>query len=359
MKRTVGVLLIALTLAASGCSKAKPTNSPPPAPEPQPPVQAEAPKPEPPKPADPVSGPIYLLEQPAAPLWAGPATVVIENSPQAHPQAGFLEADLIIEGLSESEVTRTLTFFWSRPAAKIGPVRSARTWLVAMADAYHAPFAHSGGNNDALAELRATWGPSNLDEIYTAGGYFYRSGERAAPHNLYVTTDLLGRAVTERKISMKPVPTTPRAPAGSPALAGEVVSRVDIVWHPLHTLAWEWDGARYKRSEQYKATLSEAPALVAQKAESGDDVTAANLVLLNVQGDNNGWELGWNLFYGKGGKATVISGGTAWEGTWKLGEGGFALTPADGVKVPPLVAGPVWVELINQESSFKLTKANK
>ncbi|HYF92048.1 MAG TPA: DUF3048 domain-containing protein [Symbiobacteriaceae bacterium] len=360
MKRTVGVLLIALILAASGCSKAKPTNSPPPAPEPQSQAQPqpEPPKADPPKPVEPVSGPIYLLEQPAKPLWAGPASVVIENSPQAHPQAGYLEADLVVEGLAESEVTRTLAFYWSRPAAQIGPVRSARTWLVALADAYHSPFAHSGGNMDALAELRNNWGASNLDEIYTAGGYFYRSNDREPPHNLYIATDLLGRAVSERGINMKPVPTTPRAPAGSPAPSGGRVTRVDVAWHPLHTVTWQLDGGQYKRSEHYKATVSETPAAEPHMAESGEVVASPNLVMLEVQGENNGWELGWTLFYAQGGKATVISAGTAWEGTWKLGDGGFALTPADGAKVPPLAAGPVWVQLISPESAFSLTRTD-
>lgn len=347
MKRTLTVILIALALTAAGCSKAKPTASTPPAPEPPP--QTEAPKPEPPKPADPISGPIYLLDKPAQPLWDGPASVVIENSPQARPQSGYLEADLVVEGLSESEITRTLAFFWSKPAAKIGPVRSARTWLVSMADAYHAPFAHSGGNNDALAILRQSWGPSNLDEIYTAGGYFYRSSDREPPHNLYINTDLLGRAVTERKIGMKPVPTTPRAPAAAPPAAADLVKRVDVSWHKLHSLSWTWDGKQYTRQED-----GTTPHTVA----SGEVIATTNLVILNVEGENHGWEDGWTLAMNKGGKATVISGGTAWEGTWKLGDGGFALQPATGAKVAPLLPGPVWVQLITDESAFTLVKGN-
>ncbi|HWI65361.1 MAG TPA: DUF3048 domain-containing protein [Symbiobacteriaceae bacterium] len=355
MKRILGVSLVALVLVASGCSKAKPTASPPPV---APPATAEpAPKPpEPAKPVEPVSGPIYLLDKPAKPLWDGPATVVIENSPQAHPQAGLLEADMVVEALSESEVTRTLAFFWSKPVQRIGPVRSARTWLVGMADAYHAPFAHSGGNNDALLVLKNQWGPSNLDEIYTAGGYFYRVSDREPPHNLYLSTDLLGRAVTERKIGMKPVPTTPRA-AATEAPKGEIVKRVDIDWHKLHAVAWEWDGTQYKRSEQYKSSASAAPNLQPHKAEGGD-VATPNLVLLEVQGENNGWELGWDLYFSKGGKATVISGGLSWEGTWKLGDGGFALEPAGGAKVPPLLPGALWVQLITPESVVKITKGS-
>lgn len=357
MKRTLGILLLALALAVSGCSKAKPTNSPPPDPAPGPQPVAEAPKPEPPKPSEPISGPIYLLEKPATPLWDGPASVVIENSPQAWPQAGFHDADLVVEGLSESEVTRTLSFFWSRPAPKIGPIRSARTWLVAMADAYHTPFAHSGGNNDALLILRDQWGPSNLDEIYTAGGYFYRTKDRQPPHNLYMTTDLMNQAIKERKIGMKPVPATPRAAqVADGAAAPPAVKRVDVAWHSLHAMAWEWDGKQYLRSEHYKPRASAAPDFTPHKVESGAQIAAPNLVFLEIKGRNDGWELGWNLNFSQGGKATVLAGGQLWEGTWKLGEGGFALEPAAGAKVPPLVPGLVWAHLITQESSFTVTK---
>lgn len=345
MSRKWGLLVVALALA--GCAKATPapTTTPPPtnlAPPQQPQPPAEAPKF-----AAPVDGPVYLLAQPEKPLWPGPASVVVENSPQARPQAGLAEADMVVEGLAESEITRTLALFWSKPVAKIGPVRSARTYTVAIAGAYDAPYAHSGGNMDALAVLRQSWGPKNLDEIYGAGQFFWRSTDREPPHNLYTSTTLLGEAVTGRKIAQQLVPTTPRGLA-DPAAAGETVSRADIDWHRLHKLAWQWDdaGKVFRRFED-----GDTP----HTMEGGAVITAANLVFLEVTGENNGWELGWSLDLEKGGKATVLTGNHRWEGTWSLGSGGFKLQPAAG-KVPPLVPGNVWVHLITQESSFALTK---
>lgn len=350
MKRTLALTLAVVALvAAAGCSKPKPTTDPAPQPQEQPQTQTPVtPAPEPAKPTDPIGGPIYLFEKPAKPLWDGPASVVIENSPGARPQAGLEQADMVIEALSESEVTRTLAFFWSTPVKKIGPVRSARTWLIDMADAYHAPFVHSGGSIAALVQLRDEWGPSNIDEINNAGGYFYRSSEREAPHNLYINTDLLSKVIADRKISMKSVPTTPRAPAGAaPATpSGQLITRVDIDWHKLHDVSWQWDGKAYKRSEDGGTP---------HNVESGT-ITVPNLVFLGVEGVNNGWELGWDLDYAPGGQATVVSGGQTWEGTWSLTDGGIALQPANGAKVPPLLPGQVWVHLITDESAFALIK---
>jgi hypothetical protein len=352
VKRTLALTLAAVALvAAAGCSKPKPTTPAPQAPpqsQPQSPTAPVTPAPEQPKPTEPISGPIYLLEKPAKPLWDGPASVVIENSPGARPQAGLDQADLVVEALSESEITRTLAFFWSNPVKKIGPVRSARTWLIDMADAYHAPFVHSGGSIAALVQLRDEWGPSNIDEINNAGGYFYRSNDRQPPHNLYIDTDLLGKVIADRKIGMKSVPTTPRAPGSVPASStpsGQIISRIDIDWHRLHDVSWQWDGKAYKRAEDG------AP----HNVEAGV-ITVPNLVFLGVEGVNNGWDLGWDLDYTQGGKATVVSGGQSWEGTWTLSDGGIALQPADGAKVPPLLPGQVWVHLITDESNFTLIK---
>lgn len=342
MRRKWGLLLVALLLA--GCAK---KNAPVPTPgttentPPSPPTQVE---PVTSKPAEPVAGPIYLLAAPAKPLWPGPASVVVENSPQSHPQAGLLSADVVFESLAESEITRYLALYWSAPAPKIGPVRSARTYTLAIADAYGAPYAHAGGNNDALLILRDTWGPRNLDEINGSGAFFWRSKDREAPHNLYTSTELLGKAIESRKINLQAVPTTPRGASDAPA-AGDLVSKVDITWHKLHQVTWQWDGKQYRRTENGEP----------HDEESGP-IAAPNLIFLTTTGTNNGPDLGWSLNLDQGGKATVLTGGRQWTGTWSLGKGGFQLQLDGGAKVPPLQPGLVWVSLIAQESSFTLTK---
>lgn len=357
MKRTLVVLLAATLLL--GCSKS--ASSPPT----QPPASTPAPQPAPkqggsapatpsgtapdqsahtPTPATPtlVEGPIYLLARPEKPLWPGPSTVVVENSSQSRPQIGLGEADLVIEALAESEITRFLAFYWSRPVSRIGPVRSARLYAVAIADVYRAPFAHSGGNNDALLMLKRAGKPHNLDEIYGSGQYFVRSDARRPPHNLYTSTELLDRAVRERSIPMGEVPTSPRAPAAAPESGA--VSGVEVNWHSLHQVAWRLEGGAYKRFEH-----GEAP----HTLEDGAQISVPNLLFLQVEGVNNGPDLGWDLDLEKGGKATVLSQGRKWEGSWSFGASGFSVSPAEG-KVPLLAPGQVWVHLITRESGFKV-----
>jgi hypothetical protein len=345
VKRSWSVLVAALVL--TGCMKSAPPPSQPPSPPPATPtVTSETPSQVQTTPVapDPIDGPIYLLAQPEKPLWAGPTSVVIENSPQARPQSGLNDADLVIESLAESEISRTLAFYWSHPVAKIGPVRSARSFFVTIAGAYGAPLAHAGGNMDALATLRQSWGGKNLDEIFNGGGYFWRSRDREAPHNLYTSTDLLGAAVRDRKLSMAAVPVTPHA--ADPTQPSDPITRADITWHSLHHVTWEWDGKQYVRLEEGQTPHT---------LDTGEQIHTLNLIFLEVQGTNHGPDDGWSLAMAEGGKATVVTGGRRWEGRWTLGKDGFSLQPANG-KVSPLLPGNTWVHLINPESSFKLSQ---
>ncbi len=353
VKRVLILSLVLMLLA--GCSGGKASTKPSTEPaQPTPPAQAEPAKPPEPAPAKPpepekpepvlTSDPIYLLAPPEKPLWDGPFTVIVENSPGARPQTGLEKADLVIELLAESEITRFVTLWWSTPAEKIGPIRSARSGFIAIAGAYGTPLVHSGGSAEALATLQSSWGNRDLDEIYGAGAYFRRSNEREMPHNLYSSTDLLTEAVSGRGLDMNPVPTTRRA-AGAPA--EKPVTRVEVNWHSLHHVSWDWKDGHYLRAEE-----GGEPHLL----EGAGQIQSSNLVFLNLTGENRGYYLGWTLNF-TGGKATVISGGHMWEGTWQLDDGGgFVVTPESGQQVPLLVPGSTWVHLITQESDFTVTQ---
>jgi len=109
--------------------------------------------------------------------------VMIENSPQARPQAGLGQASVVFEAIAEGGITRFLALFQDTAPDNIGPIRSARPYYAQWALGFDAAYAHVGGSPKALANIKE-WGVRDLDQFHNAGAY-HRIGSRAAPHNMY------------------------------------------------------------------------------------------------------------------------------------------------------------------------------
>ena len=120
---------------------------------------------------------------------AHPAIVVkMDNSPDARPQTGINEADIVYELLVEG-ITRYALVFHSDLVDPVGPVRSARSSDIDLVADLSTPlFAWSGANSGVMAEVAAAARRGILIDASqdAASPAYYRSNDRAAPHNLYV-----------------------------------------------------------------------------------------------------------------------------------------------------------------------------
>jgi hypothetical protein len=128
-----------------------------------------------------------------------PIGVMIENYPDARPQSGLSNADLVYESVTEGGITRFLAFFQCQNAATIGPVRSARIFFIDWIHELSAFYAHCGGNLNALARIKSD-GIMDLDQ-FANGAYYWRTS-RPAPHNLYTSIDKLRAAASSKKYSL-------------------------------------------------------------------------------------------------------------------------------------------------------------
>ncbi len=130
--------------------------------------------------------------------------VVIDNFIESRPVAGLSEANLVYEALAEAGITRFLAFYINdKEIRKIGPVRSARPYFLSIAEEYQALFMHVGGSPDAIKALQnRDYELYNLDQFFNAQ-YFWREKLRKPPFNVYTSTDLLGRALNDRKAQPK------------------------------------------------------------------------------------------------------------------------------------------------------------
>lgn len=134
-----------------------------------------------------------------------PLMAVVENSPDARPQSGLVDADILFETMAEGGIPRFLALFHSKTPEKIGPVRSVRTYFIDISKEFKLPFAHCGGNEDALQQIKKE-NLMSMNEI-AYGDYFYRDKSRYAPHNLYTSYESLSKFVTDKNYVKKPTNT--------------------------------------------------------------------------------------------------------------------------------------------------------
>lgn len=125
-----------------------------------------------------------------------PVAVMIDNVDGAVPQSGLESASVIYEALVEGSATRLMAVFAGGTADKIGPVRSARPYFLDWAIEYDALYGHVGGSPEAMAAIDGL-GMKDFSQ-FSNGQYFWRSTDRAAPHNVYTSSELIVRALRDK-----------------------------------------------------------------------------------------------------------------------------------------------------------------
>ena len=90
-----------------------------------------------------------------------PAVAIkVENSPQARPQSGLEDADVVFEEIVEGGITRFLVLFHCHDSKQVGPVRSARFDDPKIAKVFTRAIAFSGANAIARVKTLAILGSS-------------------------------------------------------------------------------------------------------------------------------------------------------------------------------------------------------
>ena len=284
------------------------------------------------------AGPTYpltglpLLDPAAA---TRPALVVkIDNNPDARPQSGLNEADIVYEENVEN-LTRFAAIFQSNGADPVGPIRSGRTQDVDLLGSLNRPiFAWSGGNGRVTATIDA----SDLVAVSEtkAGNAMFRSKNRKSPHNLYGNVSALyGFAPAD---AGPPQPqfqyrTAAATPAGARADGVKIsMDNVQALW------SWNPDTSTYVRFTDGK---------VHKDAINDDQLATSNVVILTVDyrpspADGRSPEAQTTGT----GEALVFTAGTVVSGTWTRADrlAPFTLAAADGSPIL-LTPGHTFVEL--------------
>jgi len=249
--RRLAVLLCILSILSTGCSKGGAV--------PQTPQDPSANLPQNP--------PQVQQAEKKAPL-AGAVMVMVDNHNKARPHSGLDKADLIYEILAEGGITRFLAFYYTQEAEKIGPVRSARYYFVQLARGYNYPYAHAGGNVDAL-QLIKKLNVKDMDEIYNSGEYFWRDNQRKPPHNLYSSTEKLIAGAQKKGYSLSPLQ---KLPVGNTWTGtGNQDIKLDYsTGKSTYTVNWHYNGQEYERQ------MNGQPHIM----ENGTPIKAQNILVL-------------------------------------------------------------------------------
>ena len=290
-RRSVSLLVVALLLAACGSPAVTATPAPSVAAAPTPSAQptpratptrspSSSPSPSPTPTPTPVPSvvPAALSGVPVARALADrlPLAVMIDDARPARPQSGFNAASLVYQSPADGYESRYLMIFQEGETRAIGPVRSARFFLVQWSSEVEAALAHYGGDQHSRTYIK--YHPTyftDVDGLGRGNPAYHRIKTRKAPHNAYTSTRELRRVALKLggpKSMDADLFRRPFRDAAPLADRGEAGSWMRIpYWTNVITYRY------HRASNEYRRSVDGAPQF---DPADGKRVTATNVVVL-------------------------------------------------------------------------------
>lgn len=264
--------------------------------------------------------------------------VKIENAPEARPQAGLAEADVIYEQEAEGGISRFIALYHCRDVDRIGPIRSARPVDPDVLRQYGDPLFVHAGSVDAVIHAIEDAGIEmincNFEEATCP-----RDESRVAPHDVFTSSDALrdfGRPNGE------PPPDVFAFDEETPEGARRG-RQLNLSFSPVANVFWKYRNNQDLYLRFHDDTL--------HRLEDGSPVTAANVVVMLVDRettrirDSAGNPVPNFDVFGRG-DLLVFRDGRVIRGEWRREspEDVTELLDRGGDEIP-LAPGQTWVEL--------------
>lgn len=269
-----------------------------------------------------------------------PIVVTIDNQGQARPQSGIGSADLVYEIPAEGGISRYLAVFYHGSSAKIGPVRSARPYLVDIAKEWDAVYIHCGGSQDALNYLAR--GDLPYANQFSNSKYFWRDKSRRAPHNLYTSSDELLQLLNDKgwneSVTIKAFNFLEE---GQTIDSRTQVSEVEIKY-PAARDKYVYDSAQ----EGYLRYVNGDPFI---DAETNAQILASNILVQEVRSTVLDSEGRLAIDMVGSGEALLFTQGLVKEGVWQRDSlsGRTVFKDAEGSQWL-LSPGQTWIQVVDQ-----------
>lgn len=264
--------------------------------------------------------------------------VMIENSEEARPQTGLINADIVFETVTEGGITRYLALYQDDLPKNVGPVRSIRPAYVDWLMGFDASVAHVGGSPEALSTVNSRKAKS-LNQFFNDGPY-YRTNDRIAPHNMYANVEKLLTLMKEKGFTSQNVSEIARSndqPAAEPT-----AKRITVTFsYDIFDTQYRYD----KETNTYTRYLNGA---VHKDAESKKAITVNNLIVIQQNGSIKG--------VGSG-KAKVYKDGVVQDVQWEqksFNERITLFTVVDGQRQETQInKGKTWFAVIPTDGTVK------
>lgn len=267
-----------------------------------------------------------------------PIALMIDNQIDARPSFGLSKANVVYEAEAEGQITRYLAVYASNDdISQIGPVRSARPYYVDWAEEYNALYCHCGGSPQALAKLVKDK-VNSLNEFYNSG-YYWRTNERIAPHNILTSIAKLN-GYLEKKGLTEATYVSWKFKEDEPVADEERNFSISIAYMPGYDVEWKYN----VDVNDYSRYLSKS----IHVDDDGSEIRAKNIIIQEVNSEVIDEALRLKIDTIGAGKASVCLDGHCQTGSWeKKDANSRTLFYYDSGEEVELNAGYIWVEVVN------------
>jgi len=267
---------------------------------------------------------------------------MINNSPEARPQTGLNEADLVFEVLTEGNITRLMALYQSQYPEIVGPIRSAREYYFNLADDYNAIYVYHGAAdfiNDMIQDSRVEF--LNGTVYDNDGHLFKRESFREAPHNSYLQFSAVPEIAEEKGYDMTaeytPLPILSEEEQAN--IVGETASRVEVNYsnNSQETITYVYDEAEgvYDRFIGEQQTID---------METEEPVQLNNVFILETAHDVIDDQGRRAVDLSSGGNAYLLQQGKLQQVEW-ANDNGRIVPEKDGETVG-FMPGKTWINVI-------------
>jgi hypothetical protein len=263
-----------------------------------------------------------------------PFMAIIENSTASRPQSGLASADIIFETMAEGGIPRFIALYQKESPQKIGPIRSVRPYFIDIAKEYALPFAHCGGSEEALNEIKSDSSIMSINEI-SNGSYFYRDKNKKSPHNLFTSANNIRKFIKDKGLKTSIISNLNFDEKTFQDTSLEKVTNIDIKLNSNYQTSYSYRNGKYQKSMDGK---------LATDGDTQSPLTFKNIVIqtTNIKLQKDNLHIDVDLV-GKG-DALVFSQGKMKKVTWQKKDktSPTQLLDSEGNKVALSQGNTIW-----------------